>query len=70
MANINQAQPLLETIPGLGDILATPCQIFDRYKGIKTSHLNSIISAKIGNSNLKTERRVSVYMAYVISSLI
>lgn len=65
-----KAQPIIEKIPILGDLVGIPFKVLHAFKEEKSRRLNSIIADKINGSRLQSEALITFYMSHLIEILI
>ena len=70
MSSICSLHPYVGSIPVIGPMVMMPFDIIAKVRSIKTSHLNSIISTKVGASHFVTEEYLNSAVAIVIERLI
>lgn len=64
-----KVQPIINTIPILGELVGIPFQILGMVREEKSSHLSSVIADKIKGSKLQSEARITSYMSYLIETM-
>ena len=63
-----KAQPIIERIPILSDLVSIPFQILNMIEE-KSSRLNSIIVNKINDSKLQSEAIITLYISHLVGTL-